>query len=167
MAIHPDRSKAAAPVHTIALDGRRSGPGPAQWADDLSPVAAADWSFDLASQLLERAGFGGTPEDVARLANMTPEQAVASLVDYRAIRDYRKMEQQLALFHQHATGNFGELLIEVARGPAMLAYLDAAQNVKGAPNENFAREVMELFTMGVGNYSERDIREAARAFTGW
>jgi hypothetical protein len=49
----------------------------------------------------------------------------------------------------------------------MLAYLDAAQNVKGGPNENFAREVMELFTMGVGNYSERDIREAARAFTGW
>jgi len=87
MAIHPDRSKAAAPVHTIALDGRRSGPGPAQWADDLSPVAAADWSFDLASQLLERAGFGGTPEDVARLANMTPEQAVASLVDYRALRN--------------------------------------------------------------------------------
>jgi hypothetical protein len=49
----------------------------------------------------------------------------------------------------------------------MLAYLDAAENVKGAPNENFAREVMELFTMGVGHYAERDIREAARAFTGW
>jgi hypothetical protein len=49
----------------------------------------------------------------------------------------------------------------------MLVYLDAAENVKGAPNENFAREVMELFTMGVGNYSEQDIREAARAFTGW
>src|SRR5207245_4653818 len=83
------------------------------------------------------------------------------------IRDYRKMEQQLALLHRHATGNFGDLLIDVARDPAMLAYLDAAQNVKGAPNENFAREVMELFTMGVGTYSERDIREAARAFTGW
>src|SRR6267142_284585 len=83
------------------------------------------------------------------------------------IRDYRKMEQQLALLHAQATGNFRDLLIEVARGPAMLVYLDAAQNVKGAPNENFAREVMELFTMGVGNYSERDIREAARAFTGW
>jgi hypothetical protein len=83
------------------------------------------------------------------------------------IRDYRKMEQQLALFHHHATGNFRDLLIDVARGPAMLAYLDAAQNVKGAPNENFAREVMELFTMGIGSYSEHDIREAARAFTGW
>src|SRR4029077_1044684 len=83
------------------------------------------------------------------------------------IRDYRKMEQQLALFHRRATGNFRDLLRDVARDPAMLAYLDAAQNVKGAPNENFAREVMELFTMGVGNYTERDIREAARAFTGW
>ena len=49
----------------------------------------------------------------------------------------------------------------------MLVFLDAGQNVKGAPNENFGREVMELFTMGVGNYSETDIREAARAFTGW
>jgi len=77
------------------------------------------------------------------------------------------MEQQLALLHRQATGNFRELLIEVARGPAMLVYLDAGQNVKGAPNENFAREVMELFTMGVGHYSEADIREAARAFTGW
>jgi uncharacterized protein (DUF1800 family) len=83
------------------------------------------------------------------------------------IRDYRKMEQQLALFHRHATGNFRDLLLDVARDPAMLSYLDAAQNVKGAPNENFAREVMELFTMGVGHYSEQDIREAARAFTGW
>jgi uncharacterized protein (DUF1800 family) len=222
---------------------------------------------------LERAGFGGTPEDIARLAAMSPQAAVAALVDYHSvandhlapfersdvwdpslrdfpvsrvaateraqktgeamgvrikptgerrlqpvvdrffywlratvletrrlahwwadrmvatnrpleekialfwhghfatgeekIRDYRKMEQQLALFHRHATGSFHELLVDVARDPAMLAYLDAAQNVKGAPNENFAREVMELFTMGVGHYTERDIREAARAFTGW
>ena len=83
------------------------------------------------------------------------------------VRDYRKMEQQLALFHRQATGNFRELLVDVARDPAMLVFLDAAENVKGAPNENFAREVMELFTMGVGNYTEPDIREAARAFTGW
>jgi len=55
----------------------------------------------------------------------------------------------------------------VAQDPAMLVFLDAGQNVKGAPNENFGREVMELFTMGVGNYTEQDIREAARAFTGW
>jgi hypothetical protein len=83
------------------------------------------------------------------------------------VRDYRKMQTQLALFHRHATGNFRDLLIGVAQDPAMLVFLDAGRNVKGAPNENFGREVMELFTMGVGHYTESDIREAARAFTGW
>src|SRR5215470_7971220 len=257
-----------------SADGKlRSVPPPASWANDLAPIADGDWSYDRAAHLMDRAGFGATPEEVARLAAMTPEQAVASLLDYRAIpndhlgpfdpsgvwdpslrdfppsrpaateraektgeslgmrvkpagerrlqpvvdrffywlratvletrrlahwwadrmvatnrpleekmalfwhghfatgeekiRDYRKMEQQLALFHRRATGSFRELLVDVARDPAMLAYLDAAQNVKGAPNENFAREVMELFTMGVGHYTERDIREGARAFTGW
>ena len=245
---------------------------PSNWVNDLSPVSAADWSYDRAGHLIDRAGFGATPDEIAKLAAMTPVEAVASLVDYHAIpadlppfdpsgvwdpslrnfpvsrpqatqraektgealgarvkpsgerrlqpvvdrffywlratvletrrlafwwadrmvatnrpleekmalfwhghfatgeekiRDYRKMEQQLALLHREATGNFRTLLMEVARGPAMLAYLDAAENVKGAPNENFAREVMELFTMGVGNYTEKDIREGARAFTGW
>lgn len=273
MASQFDFSKTATLVRGFGRDIARSGPGPARWANDLSPITSVDWSFDFAGQLLERVGFSGTPEEVARLADMKPEQAVALLLNYRSIandqiepfersdvwdptlrdfppsrvaatqraektgeamgvhvkpagerrlqpvvdrffywlratlletrrlahwwadrmvatrrpleekmalfwhghfatgeekiRDYRKIEQQLALFHRHATGNFGDLLIDVARDPAMLAYLDAAQNVKGAPNENFAREVMELFTMGVGNYSERDIREAARAFTGW
>jgi uncharacterized protein (DUF1800 family) len=83
------------------------------------------------------------------------------------VRDFRKMHLQNELFRAQATGNFRSLLIAVAKDPAMLAYLDAGVNVKGAPNENFAREIMELFTMGVGNYSELDIREAARAFTGW
>src|SRR5262249_25655291 len=67
------------------------------------------------------------------------------------LRDYRKMLDQLNLFYANATGNFGDLLIKVAQNPAMLVFLDAGQNVKGAPNENFGREVMELFTMGVGN----------------
>jgi hypothetical protein len=83
------------------------------------------------------------------------------------VRDYRKMLQQIELFERFATGNLRDLTIEVARNPAMLYFLDAQYNVKGAPNENFAREVMELFTMGVGNYTERDVRECARAFTGW
>ena len=83
------------------------------------------------------------------------------------VRDYRKMHQQIELFERGATGNVRELTIAVARNPAMLYFLDAQYNVKGAPNENFAREVMELFTMGVGNYTERDVRECARAFTGW
>jgi uncharacterized protein (DUF1800 family) len=83
------------------------------------------------------------------------------------VRDYRKMLKQNELFRQKATGNYRDLLIATAKDPAMLAFLDAAVNVKGAPNENFAREIMELFTMGVGNYTEKDIQEAARAFTGW
>jgi Protein of unknown function (DUF1800) len=83
------------------------------------------------------------------------------------VRDYRKMMQQIDLFERHATGNVRDLTIQVAQNPAMLYFLDAQYNVKGAANENFAREVMELFTMGVGNYSEKDVREGARAFTGW
>jgi hypothetical protein len=83
------------------------------------------------------------------------------------VRDYRKMLGQLELFYKHGTGNFRDLMVAVAQDPGMLSFLDAGVNVKGAPNENFAREIMELFTMGVGNYTEKDIREAARAFTGW
>ena len=77
------------------------------------------------------------------------------------------MYRQNELLRRHALGNFGELLHAVARDPAMVIYLDSASNRKGQPNENFAREVMELFTLGEGNYEERDIKEAARAFTGW
>ena len=83
------------------------------------------------------------------------------------VRDYRKMLKQLQLFQSAGLGDFRTLLIGVAQDPAMLAFLDAGVNTKESPNENFAREIMELFTMGVGHYSEKDIREAARAFTGW
>jgi uncharacterized protein (DUF1800 family) len=83
------------------------------------------------------------------------------------VRDYRKMQVQLDLLRAHGTGNFRTLVIGVAQDPAMLVFLDAGRNVKDAPNENFGREVMELFLMGVGNYTEDDVREGARAFTGW
>ena len=83
------------------------------------------------------------------------------------VRDYRKLLGQLELFEKQGTGNFRDLTKAVAQDPGMLAFLDAGVNVKGASNENFAREIMELFTMGVGHYTEKDIREAARAFTGW
>jgi uncharacterized protein (DUF1800 family) len=241
-------------------------------AGDLAPIGAEDWNAQRAAHLMERAGFGGTPEEIARLAAMTPQAAVRHLVRYQNIaddlpafdesgahdpglepfapsrpaatdlakktgeslgvkvkptgnrrlqpvadrffywlrasrlethrlgywwanrmlnsrrpleekmalfwhghfatseekvRDYRKMYLQNQLLRRAGTGNFRTLLIGVAQDPAMLAFLDAAVNVKGSPNENFAREIMELFTMGVGNYSETDIREAARAFTGW
>jgi uncharacterized protein (DUF1800 family) len=77
------------------------------------------------------------------------------------------MYQQNVLLRKQAVGNFGQLLHAIARDPAMMRYLDTVNNRKGQPNENFAREVMELFTLGEGHYSEQDIREAARAFTGW
>lgn len=245
----------------------------AAWIDDLSPISTSEWNYDRAAHLLERAGFGGTPEEIARLAAMTPREAVDELVDYESIdnshlesfdhagiwddamdpfpksradavrqarengssmgvavnpegsrpiqpivnkffyglranaiedrravlwwanrmlgthrpleekmalfwhghfatgdvkvRDYRKMLIQLDLFHANATGNFRDLLLGVTQDPAMLAYLDNAENVAEHPNENFGRELMELFSMGVGNYTEQDIREASRAFTGW
>jgi hypothetical protein len=256
-----------------AAETKRLGPGPESWTNDLSPIGSADWSYDRAAHLLERAGFGGTPEQIAQLAALTPQQAVDYLVDYEKIdnsmlpafdesgvwdegidpfppsrpattdlaqakgealgvkvkpagnrrmqpvvnkffywlrasrlevhrvaywwgnrmlrsprqleesmslfwhghfattedkvRDYRKMLAQLNSFYRYGTGNFRDLMIAVAEGPAMLAFLDAGVNLKDAPNENFAREIMELFTMGVGNYTEQDIREGARAFTGW
>jgi len=243
------------------------------WQDDLSQIASTDWNYDRAAHLLERAGFGGTPEDIQALALMSPSEAVGALVYFdpsdnshlhafdhsgihdpgiepfppsrpattelakqnggalgikvkptgnrrlqpvvnkffywlRAsvletnrvaywwanrmvasnnplqekmalfwhghyavnetkVRDYRKLLMELELFHEMGTGNFRDLMVAVAQDPAMLSFLDAGVNVKGASNENFAREIMELFTMGVGNYSETDIREAARAFTGW
>jgi uncharacterized protein DUF1800 len=246
---------------------------PATWQNDLTPIGPADWNYDFAAHLLERAGFGATPDEIANLAKLTPARAVARLVRFEGtdatnlppfdhsgvhdsglepfppsrpavtdmakekgealgikvkpsgnrrlqpivdeffywlrasaletnrvaywwanrmvasprplqekmallwhghfasneakVRDYRKLLGQLELFQKHGTGNFRDLTVAVAQDPAMLTFLDAGVNVKGASNENFAREIMELFTMGVGHYTEKDIREAARAFTGW
>jgi uncharacterized protein (DUF1800 family) len=245
------------------------------WEGDLSPITANDWNYDRAAHLLERAGFGGTPDEVQQLAKMTPEEAVRHLVRYQAVenpnmpefkgsgifpsedfvppvdgnqggvytairnggafgiklekkpgtmwaqplidylyylrfsnngeigrvqsyfatrmlvtkrpleeklalfwhghfatendkvRDYRKMMAQWDKYRGMGNGNFGELLLAMSGDPAMLIYLDGQKNVKGHPNENYAREILELFSLGVGNYNEKDIQEAARAFTGW
>lgn len=274
MTLHPksNRYRQVLAAFVLGIAAMNAQAAPADWQDDLQPIAASDWGLKNAAHLLERAGFGGTPAEVARLAAMSSRQAVQSLVRYgqisnplppfvpsgvhdaglepfafsrpaatnqardtgealgvkvkpggnrrmqqvadrflywlrasrleshrlsywwanrmlatqrpleekmtlfwhghfatseEKVRDYRKMQKQNDLFRAQATGNFRTLMIAVAQDPAMLAYLDAAVNVKGAPNENFAREIMEMFTMGVGHYSEQDIREAARAFTGW
>jgi len=74
---------------------------------------------------------------------------------------------QIELFRRFALGNFRNLLIEVARDPAMLVWLDGRTNTRARPQENFGREIMELFTVGVGNYNEQDVYAAARVFTGW
>jgi uncharacterized protein (DUF1800 family) len=83
------------------------------------------------------------------------------------VKEPELMYRQNEIFRTQGAGNFEVLAQAVAKDPAMLVWLDANENRKGSPNENFARELFELFLLGIGNYSEADIREAARSFTGW
>ncbi len=83
------------------------------------------------------------------------------------LRNHRSCLAQNRLLRQHALGNFTQLVQAISQDAAMLIYLDSAVNRKAHPNENFARELMELFCLGEGNYSERDVQELARCFTGW
>ncbi len=78
-----------------------------------------------------------------------------------------EITQQIAMFRRQALGSFRDLLVELAKNPAMIWWLDNNGNHNGAINENWGRELLELFSMGVGNYSEDDIKDASRAFTGW
>jgi uncharacterized protein (DUF1800 family) len=217
----------------------------------LNPLPEKDWSFATAAHLLNRAGFGGTPSQIEKLADLDHEQAISSLLDYELIpdptlnpdwakpdpermkrirdvnqhgtpeekkqlqqennkllqlqmlelrgwwlqrmargprpfqekmtlfwhghfatsvekvRDAYYMWRQNELFRRLATGNWQYLLSEAGKDPAMLIWLDQAQSQKAHPNENFAREVMELFSLGEGHYTEHDITEGARALTGW
>lgn len=227
----------------------------------LRAMRADDWTQAHARHLLWRAGFGGTPTQVEFLARLSPEKAVAHLVDLEKVQGYpepaasdfdqaimrppsaddraayqrarrsqdedflakvrldrqrreqedraqvqkmqrwwlkrmietpRPLEEKLTLFwhghfatsyrtiensyhmylqnqlfRAHAAGNFGELLFAIIRDPAMLAYLDNNDSTKTAPNENLSRELMELFSLGEGAYTERDIKEGARALTGY
>lgn len=217
----------------------------------LAPLPEHQWNATLATHLLNRAGFGGTPQQVRELAELGCAGAVDYLVDFEARpyttappamdelvrmsqfelrsryvglseeerrearQQYQRLQRQAAqetrlwwlerliesprqleekmvlfwhghftsgirevrnalylyeqneLFREHAVGDFGALLTAVSKDRAMLVYLDGARNRKQQPNENYARELLELFTLGEGNYSERDIKAAARAFTGW
>jgi uncharacterized protein (DUF1800 family) len=216
----------------------------------LKPLSGDRWNFTTAAHLLNRAGFGGPPAEIDRLAALGPARAVSHLVDFESVaeatsdpawakpdpnraerfrasrraspeerqkmqreeqrnqrermvelrgwwlqrmatgarplqekmtlfwhghfatsvekvRDAYLMWRQNDLFRRQGTGNWLKLLIAVAKDPAMLIWLDQAQSRKEHPNENFAREVMELFALGEGHYTERDITEAARAVTGW
>jgi Protein of unknown function (DUF1800) len=224
--------------------------------DPYKPTAADPFDSLKAAHLLNRAGFGGTPDDVKRVVEMGPQNAVDWLLDFpdlgaeeqspdvpnlSTIADYPKdfnelkklylgktpeeqkalrmkvmmanreavratvdwwmrrmvygqqpLQEKLTLFwHGHfvtsakdersalamwkqnellranAVGNFRHFVRAISRDPAMLDYLNNSQNRKAHPNENYARELMELFTLGIGNYSETDVKEAARAFTGW
>jgi len=138
-------------------------------------------------------GFSVTPDALANAKNGKLKiEAVQEWWLMRMVATRRPLQEKMTLFwHNHfatsadkvtspymmlaqneilragATGKFQDLLLNVSKDPAMLLWLDNQFNVKGHPNENFAREVMELFTMGIGHYSEHDIQESARAFTGW
>src|SRR5262249_54194181 len=83
------------------------------------------------------------------------------------VQNARYMLGQYELMRRHALGNFRTLLQEMSKDPAMMVWLDIQGSKKKTPNENYARELMELFSLGIGNYTEKDIREAARAFSGW
>ena len=216
----------------------------------LNPLAKDGWNYETAAHLLNRAGFGGPPEEIARLTELGHDAALASLLDYEKIhdptpnpvwavpdpgraervrtmqgmtpeakrqaqqaeqraqnqhiielrgwwldrmargprpfqekmvlfwhghfatsiqkvRDAYFMWRQNDLFRRHATDFWLRLLTEAGQDPAMLIWLDQAQSRKEHPNENYAREVMELFALGEGHYTEKDITEGARALTGW
>src|SRR5579872_139460 len=83
------------------------------------------------------------------------------------VRNARYMLGQYHLMQKHALGSFSDMLIGMGTDPAMMFWLDTAGSTKGNPNENYARELMELFSLGIGHYTEKDIREAAKAFTGY
>src|SRR5207244_8304327 len=85
----------------------------------------------------------------------------------KASEDPAKVRGQIEMLRDNALGNFRDILLNIAKDTAMLVWLDGRTNTKNQPQENFGREVMELFTMGVGNYTEPDVYAAARVFTGW
>ena len=107
-----------------------------------------------------------TPQDALR-ERMTLFWHNHFVSSQQKVKSGTLMLRQNELLRRYALGNFAVLLHAVAKDPAMVIYLDNATNRKASPNENFAREVMELFTLGEGNYRETDVKEAARAFTGW
>lgn len=169
---------------------RRAGfGGSAQQVLDLHALGRED---AIASLLNYESINDPAPYNVTQFAFDTTKssEAIAVLL-YRMLTTSRPLQEKLTWFwHNHftsafskcpavlmmsqnetwrryASGNFLDFLLAMYKDPAMLVYLDNNTNVVGRPNENFAREVMELFTLGIGNYSETDIKEAARALTGW
>ncbi len=215
----------------------------------LTPLQTKAWTLENAAHLLNRAGFGGTPDQIKAFYDLGFARAVQAVLDgpddsaqfpkpawadpqdllkfrqdmmlmspedrqtaqrdrqkqysqegldlitwwinrmrYTAnpfrekmtlfwhghfatsvqkVRDSYLMWQQNEMLRQHAFGNFGLMVKAISRDPAMLVWLDTRQSMKAHPNENFGRELMELFTLGIGNYTENDVQQGARAFTGY
>ena len=126
------------------------------WADQLEMVRYAHW---WANRMVV------TPRPLEERMTLFWHDHFAT--SNQKLRYYERMVRQNETLRRLATAGFRDLLVAMSQDPAMVWWLDNRLNVKEHPNENFAREIMELFALGVGNYSEEDIREAARAFTGW
>ncbi len=126
-------------------------------------IASRNNPFDLRGAWLDRMMNSGHP--LREKMTLFWHNHFATSIN--KVQSAALMQRQNELLRKHALGKFGPLLQQMSKEPAMLIYLDSNSNLKGKPNENYAREVMELFSLGVGNYTETDIREAARAFTGW
>jgi uncharacterized protein (DUF1800 family) len=120
----------------------------------LQEKMALFWHNHFATAYSKIAGEAGDIEAVRMLAAKPSEDPAGA-------------KGQIELFREHALGNFRDLLVAVAQDPAMLYWLDGRTNVRARPQENFARELMELFTMGVGTFTESDVYAGARVFTGW
>lgn len=103
----------------------------------------------------------------SKVAGTFGAEHATKMMDGKAADVAGQRRGQVQIFRDMATGNFDDLLIEVAKDPAMLVWLDGRLNVRARPQENFGRELMELFTTGVGHYTEEDVYAAARVFTGW
>ena len=154
--------------------------GPTRTIDTLC-IAATSADFETSSALLADAAVAaGEINQLAgwwiyRMLN-TPDPLLEKLTLFwhghfatsdAKVAKPRLMYGQNQLLREHARGNFRDMVLAISRDPAMLVYLDSTTNRRIHPNENYARELMELFTLGVGNYTEQDIKEVARAFTGW
>ncbi|MCI0651876.1 MAG: DUF1800 domain-containing protein [Planctomycetes bacterium] len=153
--------------------------GPVRAAEALLPATAAPDPEEIAlvDDVAERGGtFEGVQGWLCYRLLHSPAPAREKLAIFwhghfatsdRKVEKPRLMMRQMRRLLAHGGGGFPTLVSELAKDPAMLLWLDGNSNRAGHPNENFARELMELFTLGIGSYSEQDIQEAARAFTGW
>ena len=184
----------SADVHLMAHLMRRAGFGATR--DELES-AIADGYEKTVDTLLDTSGVTYMPDDIIRryhvdqselrlvevgvanwlyrmMTTTSPLQEKIALFWHslfatgeRKVNNVKTMTRQVETFRKYGLGTFRTLLIEVSKDPAMLHWLDNHDNHKDAVNENYGRELLELFSMGIGNYTERDVKEAARAFTGW
>src|SRR5215831_199235 len=151
-------------VHKLTNPGRERLKGPKPHDDDGHPLAPFDaWGHD---QLWWLDRMVRTSRPLVERMTLVWHDWFATSED---VSNARLMIGQNQLFRRHALGSFSTLLQDVTKDPAMLLWLSGTDNTKDSPNENYGREVMELFTIGAdrGGYTELDVREQARALTGW